>query len=129
MRKILLVEDEDDQREILKDIFKQEYQVLEAHNGHIGLEVAIKESPHMILLDVRMPIMDGFEMLRAFKKLKERDMTPIMVLTNMSLDKAQRSFIARTPATHYRLKTNVTIFELQDIVRELIQVNVLNNHQ
>ena len=70
-KKILIVEDELSLREALaKKLVSENFEVLEAENGQIGLEVATREKPDLILLDIIMPVMDGMTML---KKLKENE--------------------------------------------------------
>ena len=68
MTKILVVEDERRIRELLVDILlDSEYDVLEAEDGCEGLEKACSEHPDIILLDVMMPAMDGFQVLKKLK--------------------------------------------------------------
>ena len=78
-RKILVVDDEKPIVDILKFNLKKEgYTVIEAYNGEEGLEKALSEDPDLILLDVMLPKMDGFEVC---KKLREKVSTPILMLT------------------------------------------------
>lgn len=71
--KILIVEDSLSIREEILNILTLEgYLIFEAENGKKGLEIALKESPDLIISDVLMPVMDGFEM---FKKLKYNKIT------------------------------------------------------
>ena len=68
MTKILVVEDERRIRELLVDILLDaEYDVIEAEDGCEGLEKACREHPDIILLDVMMPAMDGFQVLEKLK--------------------------------------------------------------
>jgi len=81
-KKILLIDDEKDFVESVKEFFEmREYQVIAAYNGEEGLEKA-KESPDIILLDIKMPSMDGFEVLRRMKDQSETRNTPIIMLTS-----------------------------------------------
>ncbi len=69
MTKILVVEDDEDIRVLLVDTFlDMDYEVIEAAHGGIGLQMAIDESPDIILLDVMMPVMDGFQVLESLKE-------------------------------------------------------------
>lgn len=66
---ILIVEDEPDIREAISEaITESGFRVSIAENGSVGLRVAIKEKPDLILLDIIMPIMDGHEMLKNYAK-------------------------------------------------------------
>ncbi|MEO6569698.1 MAG: response regulator, partial [Opitutaceae bacterium] len=56
-------------------------EILEANNGLEGLRAAAKESPHLILLDVTMPVMDGVELLKKLKADSALKTIPIIMLT------------------------------------------------
>ena len=76
---VLVVDDEDRIRRLLKMYLEREgYEVDEAENGEIALEMAIEKDYHCILLDVMMPEKDGLEVI---KELREHKATPIMLLT------------------------------------------------
>lgn len=76
---ILVVEDEAPIVEILKfNLTKSGYRVLTAFDGEEGLRLALGEKPDLILLDVMLPKMDGFEVC---KKVREKQSTPIIMLT------------------------------------------------
>lgn len=82
---ILVVEDENNLRNVLRDKFDQEnFIVLEAKNGKEGLEMALKEHPHMILLDIVMPKMDGMTMLEKLREDKWGQYAKVIILTNLS---------------------------------------------
>ena len=76
---ILVIEDEAPIVEILKfNLTKSGYRVLAAFDGEEGLNLALSEKPDLILLDVMLPKMDGFEVC---KKIREKHSTPIIMLT------------------------------------------------
>lgn len=76
---VLIVEDEQAIIDILKFNFTKEgYRVLEAMDGEKGLNLALSENPDLILLDVMLPKMDGFEVC---KKVREKSSVPIIMLT------------------------------------------------
>ena len=76
--RVLIIDDEDAVRSSLKMIFEYEgYEVLLAANGPVGLKMAEQESPDLVMLDIKMPQMDGLEVL---KKLKEREGAPPVVI-------------------------------------------------
>ena len=79
--KILIIEDEEGIREGLTYLLNEQYAVEEAENGVIGLKKAIRNQPNLILLDLKMPEMDGFQVLKAIRADKEFDHTPIIVLS------------------------------------------------
>jgi len=78
---ILVIEDEEGIREGLTYLLNEQYSVEEAENGVIGLKKAIRNQPNLILLDLKMPEMDGFQVLKAIRADKEFDHTPIIVLS------------------------------------------------
>ena len=76
---ILVIEDEAPIVEILKfNLTKSGYRVLAAYDGEEGYRLALSEKPDLILLDVMLPKMDGFEVC---KKVREKQSTPIIMLT------------------------------------------------
>jgi two-component system nitrogen regulation response regulator NtrX len=78
--RVLIIDDEDAVRSSLKMIFEYEgYETLVAANGPVGLKLAEAEAPDLVFLDVRMPQIDGLEVL---KRLKERDAAlPVVILS------------------------------------------------
>lgn len=83
MVKLLIVDDEADICNFVKNFFKERYfEVFVAHNGKDALEIIDLENPEILLLDMRMPIMTGMEML---KVLKERR-TDIKIIIVTAVD-------------------------------------------
>ena len=79
-KKILVVDDEPNIVEILRFNLKREgYEVLAAYDGQEGLDLARSEGPDLILLDVMLPMMDGFQVCEELRKTDQ--MTPIIMLT------------------------------------------------
>lgn len=88
--KILLVDDEPDILEILKyNLSSQGYQVYTAKNGAEGVEKAKKKNPHLIILDVMMPEMDGIEACEIIRNTKGLENTIITFLTARGEDYSQ----------------------------------------
>jgi two-component system alkaline phosphatase synthesis response regulator PhoP len=80
--KILLVDDEPDILEFMEYNLKKEgYQVLQAKNGKEAVEIARREIPHLVILDIMMPIMDGIEACRVMREIPELQNTLITFLT------------------------------------------------
>lgn len=83
-KKILIVEDEKRLRDLLRDyLVKEGYQVHLATNGEEGLESALETDYDLILLDVMMPFMDGFDMLKHLRKQKD---TRVFFITAKTMD-------------------------------------------
>ena len=81
--KILLVDDDQDFSQLLEfDLRKKSYQVARAGNGEEGLEKVKTENPALIILDIKMPKMDGYTFVRRLKKDPENKDIPLIVLTS-----------------------------------------------
>jgi len=85
MKRILVVEDQEDNRQILRDLLAAHYEVAEAENGEEALAAVARERPDLILMDIQMPIMDGYEATRRIKADPATRSIPIMVVTSYAL--------------------------------------------
>lgn len=115
-KKILVVEDEATLQKTLNDVLAGEgFEVTSALDGEKGLQMAKEEKPDIILLDIILPKMDGFEVLT---HLKEEDITkdiPVIILTNLSdLDNIQKAL--DLGATTYLVKAD---FHLEDVIKKV----------
>lgn len=82
---ILIIEDEADIRELIAfNLDLCGYDVIKAENGQVGLEKALKENPDLILLDLMLPGMDGFEVCRQIRTREDIRSCPIIMLTARS---------------------------------------------
>ena len=82
---ILVVEDNPDNMITIKAVLNNRYEILEAIDGEIGLEMAQTKNPALILLDINLPKMDGFEVLRKLKVSKKTENIPTIALTAMAM--------------------------------------------
>jgi DNA-binding NarL/FixJ family response regulator len=82
MKKILVIEDEPEMRRNIVMLLRyRNYQPLEAENGRRGLELVRRETPDLILCDVMMPELDGYEVLRALRADEKLALIPFVFLT------------------------------------------------
>ena len=81
MKKVLVVEDVDFNRDLLVQLLEDKYQVIEAVNGQEGVELAERESPALILMDLSLPVMDGWEATRRIKANPDLSSIPVIALT------------------------------------------------
>ncbi len=82
MPKILMVDDSRTFRLLVRKVFEPfECELFEAENGKIGLEIAAREKPDLIILDVTMPVMNGEEMLKRLKMRDDLKALPVIMLT------------------------------------------------
>ena len=88
--KVLLAEDDRMTRLIASSsLVKHGYQVVEVDNGGAAYDKAISEQPDIILLDVQMPVMDGFEVLKKLRADPSTVATPVILLTGMPADQGE----------------------------------------
>ncbi|MBO0592617.1 response regulator [Cellulophaga sp. E16_2] len=115
MKKILLIEDNLDVREMTAEILELEnYEVATAENGKIGIEKAKSFAPDLILCDIMMPIMDGYEVFEQLSKDHSTASTPFIFLTA----KSERSDLRKgmtMGADDYLTKP----FEAQDLIEAI----------
>ena len=85
-RTILVVEDQEDNRQILRDLLGSAgFQMVEAHDGEQALLVARSQRPDLILMDIQLPILDGYEATRAIKRDPELKHIPVIAVTSYAL--------------------------------------------
>jgi CheY-like chemotaxis protein/nitrogen-specific signal transduction histidine kinase len=90
-RRALVVDDKSENRELLRHALEQEgWQVSEAENGQVALEKLAEQPPSLILLDLMMPVMDGFEFVMEMHKLDSPPAIPIVVVTAKDLTEEDR---------------------------------------
>jgi two-component system, OmpR family, alkaline phosphatase synthesis response regulator PhoP len=83
--RILVVDDDVDLVAVIKGTLESKaYEVITAHNGKDGLEKAKNEKPDLILLDIMMPVMDGFNFAEQFGKDPSLKKIPVLALTSFS---------------------------------------------
>lgn len=83
MKTLLLIEDDEINRQFLLEILQEDYVVLTAANGQHGLDILEKEAQSIsaILLDIQMPVMNGFQFLKHVENNSDYNRIPILVTT------------------------------------------------
>lgn len=90
--KILIIEDEEFLRELISQKLKNEgFEILRAVNGEDGIKIAKEEKPELILLDLFLPGIDGWEVIKELKKDSLSNKIPIIILSNYG----QKEYIER----------------------------------
>ena len=119
MKKILFIEDEESLQRAMGSMLEQKkMQILKALNGEDGLNIAKKETPDLILLDLILPKKNGFEVLGELKKDPGTKDIPIIVLTNLEGSSDIERALA-LGATTYLVKAN---YALEDIMMKIESV-------
>jgi len=119
--KILLVEDDNFLVEMYTTKFELEgFEVLSAEDGKKGLEMVKKENPDIILLDILMPVMDGFAVLDALKKDKTMADIPVILLTNLGQkDDVKKGF--EKGAVGYLIKAHFMPSEVVEKIKKILR--------
>ena len=117
--RILIAEDDS----VLLDLYlrkfnKDQYEVVTAGNGQEALDIIAKNPPEMLLLDLNMPVLDGFGALE--KLPREKRSFPVIVLTNFD-DQVNRDRGQKLGVDDYFVKKDMTIKTLVDMVDRLLQ--------
>ena len=118
--KVLIIEDDQLIQRMYEKIFKfQKFDVTIAGDGEKGLEIAKSLKPTIILLDVMMPKMDGFEVLKKLKEYDETKKIPVVMLSNLAGENDVETALSKG-AVKYIVKSEHDPKEVSDIVQEII---------
>jgi DNA-binding NtrC family response regulator len=114
--KILVIDDEIGPRESLRILFKDNYDVAVANSGEEGVHAIKKDPPDLVILDLKMPGMDGIEVLKKIKEVSPK--TRVIILTGYGSPEAAQQ-VQRLGIARY-LNKPFDIFEIRKIVAEEI---------
>lgn len=117
MKKILFIEDESALQKTFTDLLsKENYEIVSAFDGETGLRLAKDKKPDLILLDLILPKINGFDVLRNLKNDEELKNIPVIVLTNLeSVVDVNR--VIELGATTYLVKAHYSLKEVIDKVK------------
>jgi len=130
MKKIAIIEDDQAISQMYRMKFESEgYQVETAENGKLGLELAEKMKPDMILLDIMMPEMNGDEMLAQMREQPWGKHIKVMVLTNVG-EQELPAQLSKLDVLDIILKADMTPKQVSDKVKAELDkiINKLLNH-
>lgn len=115
---ILVAEDDNFYANIYKvKLAKEGYDVTVVGNGEWVMKAVAKRKPNLILLDLVMPVMDGFETLKELKSDASYKSIPVIVLSNLSQDEdVQR--VKSLGALDYLVKTNISIHDVVEKIKQ-----------
>jgi len=85
-KRILVIEDTEDNRQIIRDLLSSVgYELIEAVDGAEGVAMAQTHIPDLILMDIQLPVMDGYEATRRIRAIPELAKVPIVAVTSYAL--------------------------------------------
>ncbi len=118
MKKILIIEDEELMVDLLqRKLLKENYEITIARDGQEGLKAMRETMPDLVLLDIIMPKMGGFEVMEEMKKSPELKKIPVIVVSNsgqpVEIDRAQKS-----GAKDWLIKTE---FDPQEVIDKVVK--------
>lgn len=120
MIKILLVEDDSNLREIYGARLEAEgYKIFSANDGEEALAVAVKEHPDLIITDIMMPKISGFDMLDILRSTPETKDVKVIVMTALSQDEDKQRG-KDLGADYYIVKSQVTLDDVVRVVQEIL---------
>ncbi len=120
MKKVLIVEDEQAYIRLLRDKLASRYQIIDARNGKKGLSLALKEKPDLILLDIRMPVMDGLSALKELRKDKYGKTARVILLTNLEANDKIIGQVTKDLPAYYFVKSDVGLEDILKKIDELL---------
>ena len=120
-KKILFIEDESALQKTFGDVLKQEgYQMFSALDGEVGLRLVKTEKPDLILLDLILPKINGFEVLEKLKEDQETKDIPVIVLTHLEeMEDVQKAI--ELGAKDYLVKANYSLKEVVEKIKKALQ--------
>jgi len=121
MAKILLVEDDNNLREIYEArLLAEGYEIVSAEDGEQALAMAVKEKPDLIISDIMMPKISGFDMLDILRSTPETKHVKVIMMTALSQaeDKARADKLG---ADKYLVKSQVTLEDVAKVTKEMLQ--------
>ena len=119
MKKILLIEDNEELSKMYQvELSQAGYKVDSAYTGREGLNLLKQSKPDLILLDILLPKMDGFDLLRKIKKDKETANIPVVLLTNLN-DPEDKELGLKLGATGYWVKAHYTPKQVVEKVQDI----------
>lgn len=116
---VLLIDDQEDVADLMKmELAALGYRVLTAADGQAGLETAIRILPDVIVSDIKMPGMDGYEFIQCLRRTPELASTPVIALTGLGMKKHVEVALAAGYDAH--LNKPVEVIELSELIQGLV---------
>ncbi len=119
-RKILIVDDDETNLKLLRVIFQNSgYEILEAKNGEEAVKQAKEKSPALILMDLRMPVMDGITATKIIKSEPSTAKIPVIIITSFAMVGDSERIISESRCDGYISKP-IDVKEFKEIIGKII---------
>lgn len=119
--RVLLIEDEKEVAELYKlKLTLDGYEVIVADSGQLGLDEAFKRNPELIFLDIKMPEMDGFEVLKKLRKSPKTESIPVILLSNFDEEDLIEKGLT-LGANEYLIKSQFTPEQISEKVKTWVK--------
>src|SRR6476619_1452707 len=121
MDKVLLVDDDNNLREIYEArLLAEGYEIVSAQDGEEALAMAVKEKPDLIIADIMMPKISGFDMLDILRSTPETKDTKVIMMTALS-QAEDKDRANKLGADRYLVKSQVTLEDVARTAREVLE--------
>jgi CheY-like chemotaxis protein len=118
---VLVVDDDAGTRALMRGILERDgWTVAEAENGRVALEMTSRERPSLVLLDLRMPVMDGFEFVAELRRRPDAGRIPIVVMTARDVSDEDRRRL-NGGVERVLQKASVSREELLAVLRDILR--------
>ncbi len=116
--RILIIDDQPESARLLEQVLDEhgQYRVFSAHNGSEGVSLVARRRPDLVLLDLRMPEMDGFAVLQELRSNPETAAIPVLVVTGDTLNMDEQSQLSGVDVTY---KTDITLEDCKTFISDV----------
>lgn len=116
MDRILIIDDQPESARLFKQLLDEhgQYRIFAAHNGVEGVSMVARRRPDLVILDLRMPEMDGFEVLQELRSNPETAYIPVLVVTGDTLDAVEQTKLADVKIMY---KTDISLDDYRDFIQ------------
>lgn len=122
MKKVVIVEDESFLLKALNmQLLNNDFEVLSAEDGEAGLELVRESLPDIVLLDIILPKMNGFDVLAELKKDKKTKKIPVIILSNLGQDEEKKKGL-KLGAVDYYVKASTSLDEITQKVKKVLKI-------
>jgi PAS domain S-box-containing protein len=120
-RRVLVVDDDEGTRTVMRSVLERDgWTVSEAENGLVALDVMSRDRPSLVLLDLRMPVMDGFEFVAELRRRPESARIPIVVMTARDVSEEDRRRL-NGGVERVLQKASLSREELLEVLRQILR--------